>query len=649
MELDLNTKVDVSEKLEKAVSSALASLSKPVTYHAELPPDPDWSSQDEIEAYIRELKVEADAVNDKKAKAQSHLLPVQEVDQTVRQLLNDAIALINNRRMEIKQIIRTIEDEGYTVSKKTHDANERLAQLLKSKEQLERLAALEGTVRDLCDGFDSWGKARPYQVDGILAAVNAYLQGKQGFLDADDMGLGKTFKSSVLIYILSALHLNKYGKQPRIIWVTKKSLIKSNLREIKKWNPDLRIVPNLGKNYDDRKEFFNIAIMTDSVMVCSYEQVRDTDIIQAFAWDFVFIDEVHRLKGGANPKPTQIWEVMKSVCRKAKFMYFLSGTPIMNKAEEMWAYLHIFAPERFPSVKTFLNEFTDVDYIAGQMTFKVNVNKLMTRALSGQMIHRTKQEVGMQLPDKERVFYYLDMEGKQLSYYEQMRDNFYVWLGKQDDKKMMAASVIIAQINRLRQIALYPRGLKYTDPDGKVYMLDDDTESVKLEQAVDLVETIGDQVVIFSAQFNPPLQELASRLRKDGYKCAVIDATGSSQTDEYEQAFQQKEIDVLLINMMTGSEGLNLHKSPEFWPGGASHAIFLDLWWNPSKNVQAEDRIWRDGATEPVTIHILQCENSADAFVAAKVEEKEELIGSIMDRNELRPPSEWRELLQGLI
>jgi SNF2 family DNA or RNA helicase len=365
-------------------------------------------------------------------------------------------------------------------------------------------------------------------------------------------------------------------------------------------------------------------------------------------WDFVFADEVHRLKGGSNVKPTLIWQVMKDVCSKARFIYFLSGTPIVNKGEEMWAYLNIFAPEQFPSVKNFMYKFMDAEYdLDSKIVFTVNVNRLMN-ALEGQMIHRTKLEVGMELPDKTRMFEYLDMEGKQRAAYDQMRDNLFVYLDNADDKMTIKASVIIAQINRLRQIALYPKALKLEGMDGRIFEIDCD-ECVKIDRAEELVEEINEQVVIFSSQFNPPLFELKRRLEASGKSVALITGGSSDRTDEFERAFQQGEYDVLMINMRTGTEGLNLHKSPEYWPGGASHAIFLDLWWNPALNVQAEDRIWRDGCKEPVTIHILQCEDSADQFVADKVQKKEDLVNSIMGRAELRPPSEWRELLSELI
>ena len=97
--------------------------------------------------------------------------------------------------------------------------------------------------------------------------------------------------------------------------------------------------------------------------------------------------------------------------------------------------------------------------------------------------------------------------------------------------------------------------------------------------------------------------------------------------------------------MATGSEGLNLQKNPDFWPGGASYAIMMDLWWSPARNEQAEARIHRQGANEPVTVYILQNNDSVDAFIAMLLEEKSRIFSQIMEADELRPVTDWALIL----
>lgn len=643
---------DFLAALNTATENVLANV-LPVGVEVPVPiSEPDWNSSDAIQTYLQSLRSQGDDIRKGLTHAKSNLPDVEKVNEEVRRLLQEAVILINKKRMEIQQNVRDIEAIARHNNDLTEKANRRLAELWEQKANLERLAALEGTVKELCEDFNAWHQARNYQVDSILTAVSAYIQGKSGFLDADDMGLGKTFKSAVMMFIIRALFMNEHGREPKMIWITKKSLIKSNMKEIQKWYPEHKIVPCLpdhAKSLKDRELIFQISQMTESMFLCSYEHVRTTEIVKFTKWDVVFVDEVHKLKGGCNPKPTEIWNTMKEVCRQARFMYFLSGTPIVNKAEEMWSYLHLFAPETFPSVRNFLHKFTDSTWgDDGNVTFKVNVNRLLN-ALEGQMIHRSKHEVAADLPDMDADFIYLEMEGEQLKYYEQMRDHFFVMLEKGGDKTMLSANVIIAHLNRLRQIALAPRSLKLIDKEtGETWQLPDTVNSAKLDHAMDLIEGIDDQVVVFSSQYNAPLEELQERLTAAGKTWRVIDGEHSRYSQEYENDFQQAKFDVLLINMRTGTEGLNLQKCAD-WPGGASYAIMLDLWWNPAMNEQAMDRLHRMNTSEPVMIYVLQCEDSVDAYVKAIIQKKEGLISPLMNDSRLRPASEWRELLEGLV
>jgi SNF2 family DNA or RNA helicase len=275
--------------------------------------------------------------------------------------------------------------------------------------------------------------------------------------------------------------------------------------------------------------------------------------------------------------------------------------------------------------------------------------------LKGQTIRRRRDEVKIQLPDLTREFIYLEMNDEQSRLYTQMRDKFYVWLNEQaENKKALTATAIIAQLTRLRQINTWGGGIKIKDAETGTFEYLDCQDSVKVDEAFDrcqqLIES-GEQVVTFSAQFNGPLYELNRRLIEAGYKSAVItgEETQSGMTSKLEEDFQQKKLDVLCINMATGSEGLNLQKNPERWPGGASYAILFDLWYSPARNEQAEARIHRQGATDPVTIYILQCNDSVDAFIAGILKEKSGTFAAIMESDAIRPSTDWRDFMNGKV
>ncbi len=517
--------------------------------------------------------------------------------------------------------------------------------LAKSAAQ-ERMDALSKKLDNLVKDISWWSTLFEFQREDIQFMAGAFEADRSGVLLANDMGLGKTAECATLIPILTQLFYQKYDRKPRILWLTKKSLIKGTITEIRRWDKDRMLIPVIGQTEGIRDTLVEMAVVNNAVCVANYEAMSSTKTLRNVTWDIIFMDEVHRLKGGANPSgPTQIWQNAKALCEKAKFLVPLSGTPIQNRPQEVWAYLHLFDPIRFPNVRRFEKE-----YCWGWPDIKVNFEVLI-KVLKDQVIRRSTVDVDIQLPDSTRVFIPVEMSGRQLDLYNQMRSNFFIWLDDQHEKNM-TATAIIAQLTRLRQIAAFPGSLKITDPEtGAVTTLDCD-ESVKIDEAMDIIDELvlaGEQVVVFSSQFNAPIEEVVRRCQKAGYTAVALTGENSHKSDEIEVAFQQKELDVLCINMKTGSEGLNLQKSSDKWPGGASHSIFIDLGWNPASNEQAEKRIHRPGAKNACFYHIIQAVDSVDAYIAEILERKSEMTDSIMESNELRKGSDWKSYLIDLI
>ena len=618
-------------------------------------PEPDELTKINLE--LQRLRREQDAKNNEFKLAKSGLTEFNKEEEIVREAFQKKLNEIRIRRQTVEVQVHDIEDKIAANSARIEELQTLAAQLLSKRDELESLAQLERTIRDICEGFEGWSKARPFQHDDILFIINAYMTGQNGVLNANPMGAGKTYETVIADFILNVLFEREYGRKPNILWLTKKSLVKSNMREILTWNPERKLAPLVGGTPQQREFVFKFAMKTESMLMCNYEAVRTTKMIQEAEWDFVYIDEVHKLKGGANPNgPTLIWQAVKDLCRKTKFMIFLSGTPMCNRPQEMWSYLNIFAPEKFPNVSNFEFMYGNPVWVEGKGIVRVIDPEKVIRILKDQTIRHSIEDLNLQLPDFDRQFIYLDHGDEQAELYQKMRDNFYIWLDEQaENKKALTATHIIAQITRLWQINTWGGGIKMTDPEtGEVTRLNCN-DSVKVDQAFDMCEEMiegGEQVVVYSARFNDPLYELHRRLTVAGYKSAVItgEETQNNQTDKLEQDFQNGVIDVLLINMATGSEGLNLQKNPERWSGGARYAIFFDLWWAPYRNEQAEARIWRQGAHQACVAYILQCNDSIDAFVASLLEEKSAAFAAIMDKEDVfKPASDWREFLNGKV
>lgn len=573
-------------------------------------------------------------------------------DQSI-QLTKAEMSVCFSEEMELKrqlEKIRAKRDELNTTKYQLESDYNRLRTVeidfleeMKRQEEIARLngeiSALEQQINSLCEGVDFWSHAMEFQREDVLYAVNAWKMGLTGVLNANDMGLGKTYESLAMFYIINKLFVEKHGRSMKTIWVTKKSLIKSTVRELKTWHGELNVIPVV--NVTDpgtRKFLIDMAVNSGAILVTNYESLSTTpEIVDDYTFDMIFMDEVHKLKGGANAKPTKVWCAARDLVHKSRdaggFYIPLSGSPISNHPKEMWAYLHLFDPIRFPSVHSFEKRYCS--WFGQGIAVQPDI---LIKAMKSQVIRRRKDEVAIQLPELTYDYRSPDHTEAQAIVYQSMRTNFFIWLDEQGEDVPLTATVIIAQLNRLRQINLWPDALTHKP-----------TGSGKIDEAMDIIMELcetGEQVVVFSSQFNDPLYEVRDRVRNLGWICEVIDGA-AKDVDGVCENFRQAKVNVICVNMKSGGEGLNLQKSDR-WPGGAAHAIFLDRWWNPSVNEQAEARIYRKGANVPVTMHIMECEDTVDMFIRAKIDMKTEMITGVMESAALRK-GDWKNQLEGLI
>jgi SNF2 family DNA or RNA helicase len=531
----------------------------------------------------------------------------------------------------------------------------RLAALRRQKKEEDANKVFEETIaliKEICEDFTSWKAAREYQVEDIVRIVHQYLIGSSGVMNANEMALGKTFESLVALYIITKLFERKHNRKPTMLWLTKLSILTTGgtKNEATRWNPELRMFPLKGSDHKAAKEMvLKFARTGGTCVMTNYETIKTTPEASKIHWDIVVMDEVHKLKGGANSGgPTAIWEAVKNL--SMGFTMMLTGTPMVNNVTEIWSYLHIFDAELFPDAKKFARQFNAFKDLSGKLQFSLQSERMLKDILRGRLIRRTATEVGLQLPPVNYQDVILPHNLEQGELYQKMRNEFFIWLDKQE--KALSATSILAQLTRLRQINVLPVAtFKVKDEDGFVVetIKLDVRDSSKLDEAVDIITQTQDQVIVFS-NFLEPMEELAFRLQVEGLRPEIISSKYAKDMASYEVDFQQGKIDVLMITLGMG-EGLNLHKDSAKWPGGARAVIMLDQWWNDARNRQAIARAVRPGenAGEPVFVYNLMCDGSVDFYIRALCDDKNAQLDSLTESSELRPSADWKNYLQGLL
>lgn len=590
-----------------------------------------------MQASIQELSVTISQLESEETEAEQR----KEIFLAEEERLRKLFEQIKAQRVALAEKAREARWEKDRLARKKSSVEYQLNTYLEQQKQLAEmeklLAELDERMLRLIGNAAFWPKMRDFQKDDIRYVFAAMEKGLKGVLNANDMGLGKTFEATAVDSLFRAFHKEKTGKEAQVLWVTKKSLVNTTIREVRSWNPDRLLIPVAG-DAATRKQLVSLARGMNAICITNYEALNTTSELTNNQWDLVIMDEVHKLKGGENVKT---WHAAKQVVEPCRFYFPMSGSPIQNKPDEMWSYLHFLAPDRFPDSRRFSRAFGTW----GSMRLaKIDEEKLI-RAMSGQVIRRRRSEVEIQLPPIERIVRFVDLNTypAQKEMYQQMKDQMLVWLDDNQDK-FLTATAILAQLTRLRQIAVFP------DPNtfGRI------SGAVKIDEAMDIIGEIcsdpNEQIVVFSSQFNPPLEEIKRRC-DEFYEisCEIVNGETTSDVDGIVNRFQQGKTQVLCVNAKAGGEGLNLQKS-ERWPGGASTMIFLDLWYNPKFNEQAEARVWRQGQTNHVVSYTLHAEGTVDEFILDKLQEKMDMINGLMEGDALRKSGkDWKEYLSGAI
>lgn len=263
---------------------------------------------------------------------------------------------------------------------------------------------------------------KEYQLKGLNWLVNLYEQGINGIL-ADEMGLGKTVQSISVMAYLAEVH-NIWG--PFLV-IAPASTLHNWQQEITRFVPNLKVVPYWGSAGDRKilRKFWDrkhITYNKDSqfhVLVTSYQiVVADTPYFQKMKWQYMILDEAQAIKSSQSSR----WKALLNFhCRNR---LLLTGTPIQNNMQELWALLHFIMPSLFDSHDEFSEWFSkDIENHA-QSNSKLNEDQLrrLHMILKPFMLRRIKKHVQKELGDKIEEDVFCDLTYRQRAMYTKLRD-----------------------------------------------------------------------------------------------------------------------------------------------------------------------------------------------------------------------------------
>lgn len=467
---------------------------------------------------------------------------------------------------------------------------------------------IEERLRNIIPVMDYEFKLNPYphQIEGFNEGLE-----KNNLLIGDEQGLGKT-KQAIDVavarkikgqvkkcLIVCGINGNKYNWKKEVWKNSNEKAVVMDNKSIDKRAVELR------EWLLDNEVFFgiiNIESIRKEKIIGMLQKAIDNNYLE-----LVVVDEIHKAKNGLSKQGKALQKI------QPPFKMGLTGTPLHDKAEDLWNILYWFGIEK-RSFYRFRNRYCIMGGFKNKKVVSYKNLDELYHILNKVMLRRKKDEV-LDLPEKIYIKEYVEMGSKQKRLYEEIKRAIIMEI-----EDILIMNNPLSKLTRLRQVTSGIIG----------------EDNVKLDRLKELLDEEiipnGKKAVIYS-NWTKVTERLLEELEK--YNPAYI--TGEVDVEErqkQEDKFQNDENCKIIIGTIGAmGTGRNLYKG--------SYVIFLDKAWSYSDNEQAIDRLHRIGTEGAINVISLIAEGTIDEKIEGILEEKKELInnvveGSSIDRRGIR-------------
>ena len=429
------------------------------------------------------------------------------------------------------------------------------------------------------------------------------LAGSKRFILADDMGLGKTTST-----IIAALETGA----KKILIICPASLKINWQREIENYT-DRSVYIAEGKHFSTEHDF---VIVNYDILKNFYDlKDKENSLITKSNFDLIIIDEAHYIQNGQAQRTKLVNSFVKNVDK----LWLLTGTPMTSRPMNYYNLLFLIESPVAQNWMAYAIRYCQgYQFKAGNRKIwntsgASNLEELRDRT-SRQVLRRLKTEV-LDLPDKIISPIYLRLKSK---LYEGLMGEYYDWY-KNKKEESSSLTVQFSKLMKVRQVIA----------------------EEKINDTIELAQNIIDQdkkVIIFT-NFTDTLQKIHTHF---GKQSVYLDGSCSKPQRQYavDQFQENDKIKVFVGNLKAAGVGITLT---------AGEAVIMnDLSFVPSDHDQAQDRAYRYGQKNSVSVYYPIFENTIEGVIYDMLSKKKNIIDTVMGDN-IEDKGDFIELLMNKI